>query len=190
MTPFWKWNIGLSLAWVGYKMIDKAAASPTTSSAARPAALPSTNFPSPYPPLRPATLPSPTLTGPLARGVAANTLPSTPSSASLPGGSPPAALPSAPSASPPSLNTGGYQWVRAAAAGTLESPQNGDTVFCQLQDVSGTNYTIMLDAQAIDEVGNFVGEVTNAGGCPVLAAGQVITVPLAAISWMQSQGVS
>ncbi len=60
-------------------------------------------------------------------------------------------------------------------------------MWAALVDGAGMTFDVLLQAEAIDEVGNFVGIVMNAGGAPVLGVGQAITVPIAAVSWIIPQ---
>lgn len=66
----------------------------------------------------------------------------------------------------------------------METPSNGDSVYAELQSSSGTVYTILFEAQGIDEAGNFVGAVQDNGGFTPLLPGRSLTVPLAAIEWI------
>ena len=165
--PFWEWNLWLGLGWILWKGLVPATPPPA----------PSLPIPAPLPPrsLAPAnpfssTSPS---SAPLSRSV----------SPSLPAGD---ALP-ARGVSSPSPSPSSYAWVPSAAAGTYPAPDPGDSVWAALVDGAGMTFDVLLQAEAIDEVGNFVGIVMNAGGAPVLGVGQAITVPIAAVSWIIPQ---
>jgi hypothetical protein len=74
--------------------------------------------------------------------------------------------------------------VPGQVQGRLDTPQDGDQVWCVAVDGGGQQWQILISAEAIDEAGNFVGTVQNDGGFPAISVGQEITVPLQAISWI------
>jgi hypothetical protein len=123
----------------------------------------------------------------------------------------PAPLPARPAAPPPSAKLGPfarpvaanptlnrpvvtapltYQWVRSQADGQIQSPNEGDDVWAMAQDTTGARWNILLQAIAIDEVGNFTGTVLNNAGFSLIANNVTLTVPLAAISWITPQGTT
>jgi hypothetical protein len=163
---FWQLNLWATLAWLGYKVLVPSKPAPAQGSAppAPPMpALPANPFARtapalrPLPPARSIVLPPVTITAPAV---------------------PPATLAS------PATPVPAYQWLPGQPTGSLTTPNDGDTVWATAALPSGAQYAIAFDAQAIDEVGNFIGEVVNDGGAPGIANGQVMTVPLAAIQWV------
>jgi hypothetical protein len=162
---FWALNFWGFAAWIAYKMIVPG--KPAEAPEPMPAPPPSL---SPLPPINPFTSP-------------ALGLPRTaPASVVSPRTSPPvSAIPAPIPPTPLAPTTAGYQWLRANAPGTLQSPLSDQTIQANLQGPDGSVYLITMGTVIVDEVGNVTADVYDSDGCPAVRNSSTISVPLAAI---------